>query len=162
MSSDSSHLDKIRERFTATADVFAQGVRMTRTEEASRLAERATDGLVNAREALAIDVACGPGTFTWPLAARVRHAVGVDLTPAMVEKARAEAVRDGITNIEFVCADVYALPLADGLVLTEIQKDYEGDTRFPGWDRQAWRVSQKETHTSTEGVRFDFVLYERI
>jgi dihydrofolate reductase len=61
-------------------------------------------------------------------------------------------------------AEIYAaaLPLADGLVLTEIQKDYEGDTRFPGWDRQAWRVSQKETHTSTEGVRFDFVLYERI
>jgi dihydrofolate reductase len=60
-------------------------------------------------------------------------------------------------------AEIYAaaLPLADGLVLTEIQKDYEGDTRFPDWDRQAWRVSQKETHTSTDGVRFDFVLYER-
>ena len=61
-------------------------------------------------------------------------------------------------------AEIYAaaLPLADGLVLTEIQKDYEGDTRFPDWDREAWRVSQKETHTSTDGVRFDFVLYERI
>jgi len=61
-------------------------------------------------------------------------------------------------------AEIYAaaLPLADGLVLTEIQKDYEGDTRFPQWDRRAWRVSQKETHTSTDGVRFDFVLYERI
>ena len=61
-------------------------------------------------------------------------------------------------------AEIYAaaLPLADGLVLTEIQKDYEGDTRFPDWDRQAWRASQKETHTSADGVRFDFVLYERI
>jgi len=60
-------------------------------------------------------------------------------------------------------AEIYAaaLPLADGLVLTEIQRDYEGDTRFPAWDRKAWRASQKETHTSTEGVRFDFVLYER-
>ena len=54
-----------------------------------------------------------------------------------------------------------ALPLADGLVLTEIQEDYEGDTRFPAWDRKAWRVSQKETHTSDKGVRFDFVFYER-
>ena len=54
-----------------------------------------------------------------------------------------------------------ALPLADGLVLTEIDRDYEGDTRFPDWDRKAWRVSQKETHTSDKGVRFDFVLYER-
>ena len=60
-------------------------------------------------------------------------------------------------------AEIYAaaLPLADGLVLTEIDGDYEGDTRFPDWDRKAWRVSQKETHTSKEGVRFDFVLYER-
>ena len=54
-----------------------------------------------------------------------------------------------------------ALPLADGLVLTEIDRDYEGDTRFPDWDRKAWRASQKETHTSDKGVRFDFVLYER-
>jgi dihydrofolate reductase len=61
-------------------------------------------------------------------------------------------------------AEIYAaaLPLADGLVLTEIQHDFEGDTRFPQWNRDAWRVSQKETHTSAGGVRFDFVLYERV
>lgn len=61
-------------------------------------------------------------------------------------------------------AEIYAaaLPLADGLALTEIQRNYEGDTRFPEWDRKAWRASQKETHTSAEGVRFDFVLYERV
>ena len=60
-------------------------------------------------------------------------------------------------------AEIYAaaLPLADGLVLTEIDRDYEGDTRFPDWDRDAWRVSQKETHTSNEGVRFSYVLYEK-
>ena len=61
-------------------------------------------------------------------------------------------------------AEIYAaaLPLADGLVLTEIDGDYEGDTRFPDWDRKAWRVSQKETHTAKEGVRFYFALYEKI
>jgi dihydrofolate reductase len=60
-------------------------------------------------------------------------------------------------------AEIYAaaLPLAHGIVLTEIEQDYEGDTRFPRWDRKAWRASQKETHTSSEGVRFSFVLYER-
>jgi dihydrofolate reductase len=60
-------------------------------------------------------------------------------------------------------ADMYAaaLPLADGLVLTEIDRDFEGDTRFPEWDRKAWRAAQKETHTSAAGVRFAFVLYER-
>jgi dihydrofolate reductase len=60
-------------------------------------------------------------------------------------------------------AEIYAaaLPLADGLVLTEIHQDFEGDTRFPDWDRKAWRAAQKETHTSEKGMRFDFVLYER-
>lgn len=114
MSSDPRHLEKIRDRFTATADVFAQTVRRTRVEEGQRLAEHATAGLANADKLVAIDLACGPGTFTRPLAARVRKAIGADLTPAMVEKARAEAARDGITNIEFVCADIYALPFADG------------------------------------------------
>jgi ubiquinone/menaquinone biosynthesis C-methylase UbiE len=114
MNSDPHHLDKIRERFTQTADIFAQTVRRTRAEEGERLAEYATAGLVDADKLLAIDLACGPGTFTRPLAARVGKAIGADLTSAMVEKARAEAARDGITNIEFVCADIYALPFASG------------------------------------------------
>lgn len=115
MSADSSHFDKIRERFTATADIFAKNARLIRAAEAERLAERATAGLANAKNLLAIDLACGPGTYTRPLAARVRRAIGVDLTSAMVEKARAEAARDGIENAEFVCADLYALPFADGV-----------------------------------------------
>lgn len=54
-----------------------------------------------------------------------------------------------------------ALALADGLVLTEIDADFAGDARFPDWDRAAWRATQRETHTSAEGLRFDFVLYEK-
>ncbi len=115
MSPDPSHLDKIRERFTATADVFAKNVRVTRAAEAELLAERAIAGLANAPTWTAIDLACGPGTFTRPLASRMGRAIGVDLTPAMVEKARAEAARDEISNIEFTCADVYALPFPDGV-----------------------------------------------
>jgi ubiquinone/menaquinone biosynthesis C-methylase UbiE len=115
MTPDPTHQDKIRERFTETADVFARTVRRTRIEEGEELAERATAGLASADNLLAIDLACGPGTYTRPLAARVRKAIGADLTPAMVEKARAEAARDGITNIEFVCADIYALPFANGV-----------------------------------------------
>lgn len=52
------------------------------------------------------------------------------------------------------------LPVADGLVLTEIERDYEGDVVFPQWDRGAWRETQRERHTSAEGVPFSFVLYE--
>ena len=61
-------------------------------------------------------------------------------------------------------AEIYgaALPLAHGLVLTEIERDFVGDTRFPAWNRKDWRETQRETHTSLEGMRFDFVLYERV
>jgi dihydrofolate reductase len=55
-----------------------------------------------------------------------------------------------------------ALPVADGMVLTEIQRDYEGDTWFPKWDRKQWKETQRESHTAESGVRFDLVLYERI
>ena len=60
-------------------------------------------------------------------------------------------------------ADLYAaaLPLADGLALTEIQRDYEGDVRFPEWDRGAWRETQRKPQVAADGTRFDFVLYER-
>jgi dihydrofolate reductase len=53
-----------------------------------------------------------------------------------------------------------SLPLAAGLVLTEIQRDYEGDTWFPKYDRSRWRESQRESHTAVDGTKFDFVLYE--
>ena len=54
-----------------------------------------------------------------------------------------------------------ALAIADGMVLTEIQRDYAGDTWFPAWERSQWRESQREAHTAADGTRFDFVLYEK-
>lgn len=61
-------------------------------------------------------------------------------------------------------AEIYAaaLPLAQGLVLTEIERDFVGDTRFPAWIRKEWRETQREAHTALDGMRFDFVLYERL
>ncbi len=61
-----------------------------------------------------LDVACGPGIVTRALAGHVGEAVGVDLTPAMVEKAAAEAAGLGVRNVRFVLGDATALPLGDG------------------------------------------------
>lgn len=55
-----------------------------------------------------------------------------------------------------------ALPQAHGLVLTEIQREYAGDVRFPEYDRAAWRETQRKPHTGADGLQFDFVLYERV
>lgn len=54
-----------------------------------------------------------------------------------------------------------SLPIAAGLVMTEIHRDYEGDTWFPNWDRSRWRESQREGQVAADGTKFDFVLYER-
>ena len=54
-----------------------------------------------------------------------------------------------------------ALPLADGIVLTEIGQAFDGDTKFPDWDRAAFSESQRQSHTSAGGLPYDFVLYER-
>jgi len=54
-----------------------------------------------------------------------------------------------------------SLPLATGLVMTEIKQDFAGDARFPDYDRSRWRETQREAHTAANGTRFDFVLYEQ-
>ncbi len=55
-----------------------------------------------------------------------------------------------------------SMPLAAGLVITEIYRDFPGDTRFPDYDRSQWREKQREAHTAAaDGMRFDFVRYEK-
>ena len=54
-----------------------------------------------------------------------------------------------------------SLPLAAGLELTEIQRDYPGDTWFPQYDRSKWTEKKREARTAADGTRFDYVLYEK-
>ena len=53
-----------------------------------------------------------------------------------------------------------SLPFAAGLVMTEIDREFEGDTWFPQYDRSRWKESQRERHVTAGGMKFDFVLYE--
>ena len=54
-----------------------------------------------------------------------------------------------------------ALRYADVLFLTEIQRNFEGDARFPPWDRAVWREAQRDSHVTAQGMHYDFVRYER-
>ncbi|MBI3367748.1 MAG: dihydrofolate reductase [Burkholderiales bacterium] len=56
-----------------------------------------------------------------------------------------------------------ALPRADGLLLTEIDADFDGDTRFPAWDRTAFIESSREAHRAAppNDFGFAFVRYRR-
>ena len=49
-----------------------------------------------------------------------------------------------------------ALPLADRIYLTTVMRDYEGDTRFPEWDRAEWREVFREYHTSGKDFPYPF------
>ncbi len=44
------------------------------------------------------------------------HVIGVDMTPDMVSKARANAVRGQFNNVEFRLGEIENLPVADGIV----------------------------------------------
>jgi dihydrofolate reductase len=54
-----------------------------------------------------------------------------------------------------------ALPLADELLLTEIDLEVEGDTFFPEFDRAAFTETSREQHVSINGTRYAFVTYYR-
>lgn len=62
-------------------------------------------------------------------------------------------------------AQVYAqaLPLADRFYLTRVERDYEGDTRFPAWDADAWRLVSSEAFACGKEFPWPFVFetYER-
>lgn len=64
-------------------------------------------------DAEVLDVACGPGRLTLDLAPHVRHVTGLDLTPGMLEQARAALAEAGIANAEFVAGDAAAMPFAN-------------------------------------------------
>jgi len=61
-----------------------------------------------------LDVGCGPGTITVDLAARVApgRVVGLDVSPAPLDEARALAASSGVT-VGFEVGDVYALAAPD-------------------------------------------------
>jgi dihydrofolate reductase len=54
-----------------------------------------------------------------------------------------------------------SMRIATGMMLTEIARDFRGDARFPPFERSQWREVQREARTAADGMRFDFVLYER-
>lgn len=60
---------------------------------------------LNEREHV-LDLFCGMGNFTLPIARRVKSAVGIEGVSAMVEKARRNAERNRCHNVQFYQADL--------------------------------------------------------
>jgi dihydrofolate reductase len=97
-------------------------------------------------------------------------APGVVVAPdlrAALETARGDALRRGADEIVVIGgAEIYAqtLPIAGRLDLTLVKARPEGNTRFPPFDPQAWRETERSEHTAgpDDAADFAFVTYERI
>ena len=116
---ESRQIDLIRERFSGAAESFGTYALDSRSSEAGKFASLATAGVASTeiRNWRALDLACGPGTFTRALAARMRFVVGLDLTPLLLARAVksvGEASAAAKTVSVFGCGDGTRMPFADG------------------------------------------------
>lgn len=60
-----------------------------------------------------LDVGAGPGTITLEFAQRVAHVTAVEISEDALSLSRERAAGAGVTNIDFVVADVHALDFDD-------------------------------------------------
>ncbi|HVF63117.1 MAG TPA: dihydrofolate reductase [Casimicrobiaceae bacterium] len=54
-----------------------------------------------------------------------------------------------------------ALPHADTMHLTEIEREFAGDVHMPSFDRAQWRQVTRERHRSPDGFDYAYVTYVR-
>jgi SAM-dependent methyltransferase len=107
---DATHRDLILDQFTRQATLFSTAPAIT-DEEALGMIIRAARPTPADR---LLDVACGPGLVVCAFAPHVREATGIDMTPAMLERARQLAADKGVTKVAWRQGDVYSLPYDDG------------------------------------------------
>lgn len=81
---------------------------------------RVVDALLEVAEPaegdVAVDLGCGSGQLTLPLARRVRHVIAVDVSPEMVRALGEQAQRGGVDNVDAVALPIEHLSLPDASV----------------------------------------------
>jgi len=105
-----SHRDVIRDQFTRQAVPFSNAPAIRDEEALARLIAFAGAGPADT----VLDVACGPGLVVAAFARVVRFAVGVDVTPAMLGRAREVARAAGARNVGWHVGDALRLPFRRG------------------------------------------------
>ncbi|HLY37403.1 MAG TPA: methyltransferase domain-containing protein [Candidatus Binatia bacterium] len=105
-----THRDVIVDQFTKQAVPFSTAPAIRDREALERLVAFAGAGPHDT----VLDVACGPGIVACAFADAARHVTGIDVTPAMIERARALAVEKQIGNVDWRVGDVVPLPYPDG------------------------------------------------
>src|SRR5882724_777431 len=107
---ETTHHDRILDQFTRQAVPFSAAPAIRNQEALDRMVEMAEAG----PDDTVLDVACGPGLVVCAFARVVRHATGIDITPAMLDRARVHAAERGVSNVTWRQGDVLPLPWPDG------------------------------------------------
>jgi SAM-dependent methyltransferase len=107
--SKSTHSDLILEQFTRQAVPFATAPSIKDEAALKLVVEFSGAG----PDDTSLDVACGPGLIVVAFARVVKHATGIDITPAMLDRARTYAREQGVSNITWQQGDVLPLPYPD-------------------------------------------------
>ena len=89
------------------------------------------------------------------------HAAGAEAAPSLA--AAMAMVHDAPRVFAIGGEQVFAeaLPLAEELHLTEIHAEFDADTFFPPWPRDAFDEVAREPQHDAAGLKFDFVTYHR-
>ena len=113
---EDQHGDKARliELLSRREDVHSLNEKLLEPGQSWRLWSAALASLLPPLDV--VDFGCGTGVLTVELARWARHVTAIDRSGSALGKARAEASRQGLTNITFLEADLHALPLADASV----------------------------------------------
>jgi len=75
------------------------------TVQAERLYGRAIEFAALTGKEDVLDLYCGAGTIGLSMAGQAAHITGAEIIPAAVENAKKNAAQNGISNIDFICAD---------------------------------------------------------
>jgi len=125
---ETNHNQAIVDQFTKQAVPFSQKTAMS----SRAIFELMVDVCAVTPQDVVLDVACGPGLTACAVAAVAAHVTGIDLTPAMIERAKARQAEQGLSNLTWHVGDVSSLPFADGsfsLVLTRFSFHHFLDPR---------------------------------
>jgi len=107
---DTAHSSLIRDQFTRQATPFSTAAPIADAGALAMIVAAAKAG----PDDCVLDVACGGGIVVCGFAPHVKHATGIDMTPAMLERARRLAAEKGIANVTWREGDVAPLPYPDG------------------------------------------------
>ena len=104
-----SHDSLIIDQFTKQAVPFAKMLAQS-NEESTKLLIRMSQ---LSKSDTVLDVACGPGLLACALAPHAQNVTGIDLVPAMIEKAQKTQQEKSLSNIDWKIGEILPLPFVD-------------------------------------------------